>query len=119
MDDIFGRENFCGIIAFRTTSSQTDELVATVVDFIVWYAKDRDSIKFRRLFRPRESNEGLYEWIELPSGDLEPLGDRSREDLPDGARIFARDNLTSARPPGSFAFRFGDQDYTPARAWKD
>jgi adenine-specific DNA-methyltransferase len=54
MDEVFGPKNFCGVISFRTTSSQTDELVASVADFLLWYARDRERVKFRRLFRSRE-----------------------------------------------------------------
>jgi adenine-specific DNA-methyltransferase len=119
MVEVFGDENFCGVIAFRTTSSQTDELVATIVDFLVWYAKDRDYVKFRRLFRPRAAGEGMYEWVELPDGSVESLADRSEDQLTSGSKVFTRDNLTSARPPGSFPFEFGGRTYTPGKNyWK-
>ena len=119
MDEVFGVNNFCGIIAFRTTSSQTDELVATVVDFLIWYARDRESVKFGRLFRSREAYEGMYDLVEFEDGRLEPLGDRSLDELPKAARLFTRDNLTSARPPGSFSFPFQGRAYTPGRNyWK-
>ena len=119
MDEIFGAEHFCGVISFRTTSSQTDELVASVADYLLWYARDRDRVKFRRLFRPRASNEGMYEWAEMPDGSVESLGNRTRDDLPHGARIFARDNLTSAKPPGSFPVAFNGRTFTPGRGfWK-
>jgi adenine-specific DNA-methyltransferase len=47
------------------------------------------------------------------------LGDRSPDELPDGARLFTRDNLTSSRPPGNFPFEFDGQTYTPGKSyWK-
>ncbi|MDQ3673080.1 MAG: site-specific DNA-methyltransferase, partial [Gemmatimonadota bacterium] len=119
MDEVFGGENFCGQIAFKTTSSQTDELAATVADYVLWYSRSRSDVKFRRLFRSRDATEGMYEWVELSDGGIERLGDRSPTDLPVGARVFARDNLTSARPPGSFPFEFQGRVYTPGKSyWK-
>jgi adenine-specific DNA-methyltransferase len=115
LDELFGPENFCGQVAFKTTSSQTNELLAAVADHILWYARDRERVKFRRLFRPRLSDEGMYDWVELPDGRLEVLADRTLDELPPGAKVFARDNLTSSRPPGSFEFPFGGRNYLPGR----
>jgi adenine-specific DNA-methyltransferase len=120
MDEVLGAENFCGQVSFRTTSSQTDELLATVSDYLLWYARDRSRVKYHQLFRAREfGTEGMYDWIELANGEMEALGDRDLDTLPEGARVFARDNLTSSRPPGSFPFPFGGKTYLPGRGyWK-
>jgi len=119
MDEVFGAENFCSLLAFKTTTSQTDELVATVTDYLLWYARDRERVKFHRLFRPRGSEEGMYDWVELPNGTIEPLNERQGDQLPDRARVFARDNLTSARPPGSFPFVYQGETFTPGKSyWK-
>jgi adenine-specific DNA-methyltransferase len=119
MDEVFGAENFAGQIAFKTTSSQTNDLLAAVTDHLLWFARDRDAVKFRPLFRPRHPDEGMYDWVELEDGKYEPLRERASDELPERARIFARDNLTSSKPPGSFAFPYGDRSYLPGRGyWK-
>lgn len=119
-EEVFGSECFCGQIAFKTTSSQTDELIASVSDYVLWYCKDRERVRYRQLFRPREAGiEGMYDWVELEDGSLETIGNRTFEELPQKARVFARDNLTSARPPGSFPFEFDGKTYLPGRGyWK-
>lgn len=119
LDELFGPENFCGQVSFKTTSSQTNDLLAAVADHLLWYSRDRERVKFRSLFRPRLPDEGMYDWVELPDGRLEALNDRSGDELPPGAKVFARDNLTSSRPPGSFEFPFGGRNYLPGRGyWK-
>jgi adenine-specific DNA-methyltransferase len=120
MDGVFGAESFCGQIAYKTTSSQADELIASVADHILWYCRDRGRVRYRQLFRPRElGSEGMYDWVERSDGSVEGLGDRDVGDLPSGARIFARDNLTSSRPPGSFPFPYEGHTYLPGRGyWK-
>ncbi|MCX6537491.1 MAG: site-specific DNA-methyltransferase [Acidobacteria bacterium] len=119
MDEVFGAENFCGQIAFKTTSSQTNDVLAAVADHLLWYSRDRQRVKFRKLYRSRSVDEGLYDWVELPGGRVEMLGEREHDELPAQARVFARDNLTSSRPPGSFEFPYGDRTYLPGRGyWK-
>ena len=119
MDEVFGADNFCGQIAFKTTSSQTNDLLAAVTDHLLWFARDREHAKFRQLFRPRQADEGMYDWVELANGSLVPLGDRLADELPHGAKVFARDNLTSSKPPGSFEFPFGGRKFLPGRGyWK-
>ena len=52
MDEVFGSENFVCLITFRKRlmplGSNTLEEMA---NFIVWYAKDKDNIKYRQLYR--------------------------------------------------------------------
>ena len=47
MDEVFGEDNFVRLITFLKTTGQTDNLLASVADYIVWYAKDRTKVKFR------------------------------------------------------------------------
>jgi adenine-specific DNA-methyltransferase len=41
LDEVFGSENFCSQIIYVTTSTQGSELLPTVNDNLLWYAKDR------------------------------------------------------------------------------
>ena len=47
MDEVFGEENFISLIAFLKTSSTTTNQLASTSNYIIWYARDKDSIKFR------------------------------------------------------------------------
>ena len=60
MDEVFGVGNFISIISVRKTTSQgTASLLGTTTDFIVWYARTRDSIKYRQIFRsPKQCRGG-------------------------------------------------------------
>src|SRR5579871_3699815 len=48
LDEVFDSSNFCSLITFIKTSGQTDNLMASVSDYVIWYAKDRNSIKYRQ-----------------------------------------------------------------------
>ena len=53
MDEVFGEDNFIGLIWFR---KKTMPLGATHLermgDYVIWFGKDAPRAKFRRLFRP-------------------------------------------------------------------
>ena len=41
MDEVFGMENRCGLIAFQKTSHATSDLIPPITDYLIWYARDR------------------------------------------------------------------------------
>ena len=51
MDEVFGAENFCSMIAFTKTSGLARDIISGTNDFILWYAKDKASIKVRKLYK--------------------------------------------------------------------
>jgi adenine-specific DNA-methyltransferase len=50
MDEVFGSENFVRLIFFRTTSGLGQKLLDKCGDYIVWYAKNINEVKFHDLF---------------------------------------------------------------------
>lgn len=102
MDEVFGTENFCGIITVKKTSAPTDLLVPTVADFLIWYGKDRKSTKYHQLYLDKavgEEGGSIYTWLELPDGTQRKLTREERQNLalvPKGGRVFAVSDLTSS-----------------------
>ena len=71
MDEVFGVENFCGIIGFQKTGSMAANLLPSTVDFILWFAKSRSQIHYRQLYEERrEGHTSLdrYDQIMTDSG---------------------------------------------------
>ncbi len=71
LDEVFGSENFVSLIAFKTTSGTTSEVLAGTVDYVVWYARDRAAVKYRQLYVDRQLGTGgdaAYRMIEEPDG---------------------------------------------------
>ena len=98
MDEVFGVENACATIPFATTSSQTSELLPTTFDFLLWYAKNRSSLKFRKLYKEKEVNqEGgtKYKSLEMSSGERGSTNNIINGDIPAGARIFRPSPMVS------------------------
>ena len=98
MDEVLGAENACSIIPFVTTSSQTSELLSSTFDFLLWYAKERKNVKFRRLYKTKAlGGEGgtKYRSVELPSGKRGPASFLSPGEPVPGARFFRPSPLVS------------------------
>jgi adenine-specific DNA-methyltransferase len=120
MDEVFGAENFVGMITFRKTTSQSSSLLAATFDFVVWYARDRSLTKFRSLFEkkdPREQVGVFYDYVELPNGSRRKL---TREEIrnlvvPEGGRVFQGGVLYSegATQTGSFPIEVDGRNFLP------
>src|SRR5262249_52485298 len=46
MDEVFGRDNCCGLIDYKTTSGLSSDFLANAKDYICWYSKEKTSAKF-------------------------------------------------------------------------
>ena len=96
LDEIFGSENFVTQICFVKTAGATDEFVSRVADYIVWYARDVDVLKYRPIFLAKEhggSGAGEYTFTELEDGSRLSVTEAARRGKT--GRIFRFDNLTS------------------------
>ena len=105
MDDVFGSENFISQIVYTKTGGFATNTIGNVADYIVWYAKDTEQVKIRKLYIEKDySIDGeLYSRIELPDGTRMSIGEWERKTgnkfvysaLPKGYRIFRLSNLSS------------------------
>jgi adenine-specific DNA-methyltransferase len=99
MDEVFGAENAIALITFVTTTGSTGQFLPTTADYVLFYARDAASVKYRQLYRDRVLEDGSpYSWVELDGGErrrMSPEERRSPAELPQGARVFRLDNLQS------------------------
>jgi adenine-specific DNA-methyltransferase len=92
LDELFGAENLMALIPFVKTQGKGAAYLDTVNDYLIWYAKDYESVKYHQLYLPRRSDTlaSAYTWIELPDGTTrrlakaELLGETA---LPNGRRF--------------------------------
>src|SRR5690606_26774367 len=69
LDDVFGPENFQATIVYRTSVPLKSTGLASIADYVVWYARDREKMKRYDLFEERDAGEGgIYVGVEEPSG---------------------------------------------------
>ncbi len=57
MDEVFGESNTVSTVVVWKTSSQTTAALPTTCDFILWYARDLDKLKYRQIFTPKDPKD--------------------------------------------------------------
>ncbi len=117
IDEVFGPANFCAVIPFRTAISQPSQVGTPVCDYLLWYARDKERVRARKLFREKTAGEegaSVYNFVELPDGTrrrMTPPELDNASSLPDGSRIFSTGGLDNngMTPSGSFKYEFKGQ----------
>jgi adenine-specific DNA-methyltransferase len=129
LDEVFGAENFCGLIPFRKTGGQSSALIASVADYLLWYAHNKERVKYRQLYADKTGSAdrpSIYSWIESPDKTVRRRMTKAEssgsESVPAGWRIFAPDTLVSLGETAnsSVPYRFNDKVYNPGKNqhWK-
>ena len=132
MDEVFGDENFCSMVAFTKTSGLSRGIISRTNDFLLWFAKDKALLKVRKLYRRKTlGDEGSQEYfnVEFDIDRRRPITEaeiaRSAPDGPD-ERIFAYDSIVSGgteKPENqTITFEYETCKFTlncgPNRNWK-
>lgn len=127
-DELFGAENFCAVIPFLTTTSQSALGIGSVADYLVWYVKDRRKFKYRQLFvekDPAATGGWALNHARFDGYILRPLTKKERENrglLPTHVALYRLDNLTSqgVTPSGTIDFEFQGRRFHPGERnhWK-
>ena len=71
MDEVFGKENLVAQITFAKTAAQSSNLLSGVCDYLIWFAKDIQQIKYHELFKDKRTlatADDAYSWITLADG---------------------------------------------------
>lgn len=78
MDEVFGIKNFCSEIIYTKTSGQTSLTLATINDIIIWYARDKNKIKYRQLYKDKFEGSGIsaYQFVEEDKNNFRRLADK-------------------------------------------
>ena len=125
MDEVFGSENFCGIIAFAKTMGKGAGLLDSVNDYIIWCAKNKKQVKYRQLYTEKIKGRGLavYNFVEDNEGRRRRLTNYEKQDphTYKNLMVFNADNLTSQTPSKSttYEFQFDNKKFYPSSGgWK-
>lgn len=130
LNEVFGKQNKVGIIAFSKSSGTSSpdaktNVISKTCDYLLWYARDLSQIKYRQLFsdkRDGASTDDAYSWLELASGirvQMTAAQLDGTDSLPEGGRPFTRSDLTSQKPTTVFDLEFNGERYSPLpRGWR-
>ena len=106
MDEVFGEDNSVALLRFRRGGFQTSAALPETFDYIVWHSKNKESMKFRRLFNIAERSQvfpGQSLYAEYAGGKYARIQrEEVNESIP---KVFRHRAAYSAT--GSEASRFG------------
>lgn len=133
LDEVFGPQNFVTMITVTKTSSSTSPFLGGTVDYVLWFARDIESLKYRALLRQKVAGAGgagSYGRVEV-DGVRRALTREERlspDLLPASARLYTTSDLTSqamgrAKGEGAaswFEIELDGRRYTPSMQarWK-
>jgi adenine-specific DNA-methyltransferase len=125
LNEVFGEHNFVSLITIVKTSAQADDLLPSVCDYIVWFAKTKERIKYRQIWLMKHSGQSgasEYNRIQATDGCSRRMTDAEEDnisEIPAGSKIYRQDNIVSQRPPGNFPVEHNGKVYRPITGyWK-
>jgi len=124
MDELFCESNFLSAIAVvKTSGLASSDNLAGSFDYLLWYAKNREAIKYHALYFPREDRgEGLnpYSYGVGTDGKRTQFKEFEKsltaEELAQ-VRRYRTDNLTKPGPGAQYTLRFCGLDFDPGARW--
>jgi adenine-specific DNA-methyltransferase len=108
MDEMFGDENFVSLITFKKTHYQESDFTSNIADYLLFYAKEKSKLKFRKTWRPAslfDVDYTKYTKAWDATGAVRSIPKEWRIDpgkFPDGWRPF-RDDITLTQDGGGEA----------------
>ena len=127
LEEIFGEDNFVSQITFRTTSGLGDQYLDSSCNFLIWYAKSKDHLKYRQLYKPKLIEEdvgGRYRRVQSADYVRRAMTKAERSDtanIDPTLRIYRHDNLTSqsGTEKSAFPIAFNGVEFKPVQGfWK-
>ena len=128
LDEVFGAANSVALITVKKTNPLGTSGLAGVSDYLLWYAKDKETYKYRALLLPKSvGQEGVtgYAWVESPDGTRRRMTSNefsAPEALPAEWRVFAPTKLTAAglTPSCVYPLEFRGQQFLPRQgsSWR-
>jgi adenine-specific DNA-methyltransferase len=103
LDEIFGSENFVSLITIQKMAGLASRFLKGASDYLLWYAKDNNQLKFRSLYLPKiagasEGTGARYDQINSQYGERQPLPKDPillEKLLQQGWRVFQHTTLTT------------------------
>ena len=119
MDEVFGKENFVSLIQFNKTSTATVNTMPVICDYIVWYAKDIDHIKYHKMYKKKNLpvDDPNYRFVELKNGMRRNMSAEERRNplmVETDSRIYRHSDITSkGKSSKNNTFVFKDKEFNP------
>lgn len=122
LDEIFGPASYVSQISFtKTTGLEAADRLASRTDFILWYAKQRNRLKYHPMFENKDDPVATgFNQVILPDGTRRSLSTEEKADLskvPEGAKLAMLDNLTKPGPGAKYSIEVEGKSYDSGSRW--
>lgn len=121
LDEVFGGENFVAQIAFtKTTGLKTSRSLPSRIDYLLWYAKDKDQHVTYPVFDPQEPLESGYDRIELADGTRRAVSSeemRGEVPLPVGSKLYMTGDVTAMGPGSYYEVELEGRTFKPSSGY--
>jgi adenine-specific DNA-methyltransferase len=119
MDEVLGSENYVATLHFRSMNPLESGQIESVYDHIHWYAKIKNSLKYRNLWVMKDADRGS-EFVFVDDDNGAP--ERSKNLVDDRNRLYKRSDLRSSgyTPSCTFPITFSGKRWLPAsgKSWR-
>ena len=113
LDEVFGEDGFIAQITFRVKSPLGVSDLARTTDFLLWYAKNPEAVKFRRLRVPKDLDaHPEFSLALLPDGRVISRSQANATTNDEPVRLLTAQNLGSSGYTSSCMFDFSVQGKT-------
>ena len=125
MDEVFGDSNFVVQIIYKTNSPLGEDFLPSSTDYILWYARNKDAARPRKLFEQKGIGEGtLFGYAEGADGRRRTLSADEKSDpslIPAEDRPYFLNVLLSGgyTPTCTYSFQFlGKEIPAYKKSWR-
>ena len=118
LEEVFGEDNFLSQInVVKTSGLAAADRMSSATDYIVWFAKDREHVKYRQLLIQKDisSDAGvMYRYVRDEAGNQRrvPSTHQVTEET-----AFRLDNITKPGPGSRYEVRFAGRVFAPGSRW--
>lgn len=118
MDEVFGETSKISILTFPTKAGARSKLLPSTNDYLLWYAKNPDKVKFRKIFINKLNSDTIdrYDQVELSDGSRRRLTSEEKGNpglLPPNSRRYQLISVKNTTPGGKFTVNFNGKKYYP------
>ncbi len=118
LDEVFGADNFVAqITVVKNSALFASSRMPTSSDYILWYAKDIEKMKYRKIFKEKDINSSQgenYRYLVNDSGSIKSISKNTPKDPNTAFRIV---DLTKPGPGSKYEFSFQGKTYQPGKRW--
>ena len=119
LDEVFGTQNFICQIGYLTTSGRGAQIIDKIYDTILWYARDKEQVKSKKLYVERGENllgQGQYDFVLNKNHELISRNDIKDNDMPVSEPCAHSDTTSQGETDtGRFPIIYGKEKYSPNR----